>query len=90
MRVKIFKVAFEHVSVIRYPQYYRGDQPCVTPAAVPEEHWTSTEVERDEAAARVQIEGLHTLVARGELVRNVRLFEADAPQVEWRESEVAP
>lgn len=89
--MKIFKVSFEHVSVIRYPQYYRGDQPCVTASEVPEEHWTLTEVERDEEAARAQINGLHKLVAARELIRNVRLFEGDAPaQVEWREAEVTP
>lgn len=84
--MKVFKVSFEHVSAIRYAQYYRGDQPTVTPAEVPEEHWTLTEVERDEPAARSQIKGLHKLVAAGELIRNVRLFEGDAPQeIEWRE-----
>lgn len=79
----IQKISFEHVSAIRYPQYYRGDHPCVAPADVPDEHWSQVERSGDGIAA--QRNGLMLLMAHGELIRNVRTFEAAVLEPHWRE-----
>lgn len=76
------KVSFEHVSAIKHPEYYRGDAPAVLASEVPDEHWTWTEREGD---VDDQYQGLLELQASGELIRNVRLFEADpVPEPQWR------
>lgn len=78
-----YKVSFEMVSAIGHPEYYRGSRPCVRPEQVPDEHWHM--VERVGDGARAQYEGLRRLVAEGELIRNVRLWECAAlPEIEWR------
>jgi hypothetical protein len=82
----IRKVSFEHVSATAHPEYYHGDHPWwnVTPASVPDEHWALTERQGDDVDE--QYRGLLELIGRGELIRNVHLFEADAPaELEWRE-----
>ncbi len=84
--MKAWKVTFEHVSAVRHPEYYRGSRPCVAPADVPDEHWSKTEAEKDEAGARAQLAGLQRLVADGELVRNPQLWASeDLRPVRWQE-----
>lgn len=79
----IRKVAFDHVSAIAHPEYYRGDNPAVRPDQVPDEHWSHTERQGDVDS---QHEGLLELIQHGELIRNVRLYEADTPEpAQWRE-----
>jgi hypothetical protein len=83
-RPVIRKISFEHVSAIAHPEYYHGDSPAVRVEEVPDEHWTHTERQGDDLNR--QYCGLLELIAGGELIRNVRLFEADAPaEPEWRE-----
>jgi hypothetical protein len=82
----IRKVSFEHVSAIRHPEYYHGDYPCpdVDREGIPDEHWTRTERQGDDVTQ--QYEGLLELIGRGELIRNVHLYEAEAPvDPQWRE-----
>lgn len=79
----VMKVSFEHVSAIRHPEYYRGDHPCVSADQVPDEHWTRTEREGD--GVRKQYNGLLELIGKGELIRDVHLYEAEAVASEWRE-----
>ena len=76
------KVSWEMVSAIGHPEYYRGEHPCVAAAQVPDEHWHRVEREGDDGI-RVQYNGLRRLIDQGELIRNVQLFVATAPQ--WRE-----
>lgn len=80
----IGKVSFEHVSAIEHPEYYDGDRPIVSADSVPDEHWTYTE--RVGVKVTQQYNGLVRIMGDGELIRNPRLFEADAPsEPEWRE-----
>lgn len=79
----VMKVSFEQVSAIRHPEYYRGDHPCVSADQVPDEDWTRTEREGD--GARDQYNGLLRLMAAGELIRDVHLYEAEAVATTWRE-----
>lgn len=83
MSGRVYKVAFEHVSAIRHPQYYRGDRPAVAADVVPDEHWTY--VERIGDGCAEQYEGLVDLMRRGELIRDVVLCDADVPEPQWRE-----
>jgi hypothetical protein len=82
----IRKISFEHVSAIAHPEYYHGDSPCpgIDPAGIPDGHWTRTERQGDDVDE--QYRGLLELFARGELVRDVHLYEAEAPvDPQWRE-----
>lgn len=80
----IGKVTFEHVNAITHPEYYQGDMPAVQASGVPDEHWSYVERVGDDV--RQQYEGLLTLERRGELIRNPRLYEAEAPaEPVWRE-----
>lgn len=73
------RVTWEHVSAIGHPEYYRGDNPCVSASAVPDAHWTS--MERIGEDIQLQATGLRQLVREGELVRNVQEWEA--PDDAW-------
>lgn len=77
--MNIRKVSFEHVSAVGHPEYYAGDYPAVRPDSVPDEHWTLTERQGDDVDR--QYNGLIELMDRGELIRNVALYEAEAPSV---------
>ena len=81
---RILRLTFDYVSAVAHPQYYQGKKPCVQEQEVPDEHWTT--VDRVGDAILAQHRGLMDLIARGELIRNVHLFEADIPpQPQWRE-----
>jgi hypothetical protein len=85
-RPVIRKVSFEHVSAIAHPEYYHGNNPCpdIDPADIPDEHWTRTERQGDDVDK--QYRGLIELKGRGELIRNVILYESEAPvDPQWRE-----
>lgn len=79
----VMKVSYEHVSAIRHPEYYRGDHPCVSADQVPDEHWTRTE--REGGGVREQYNGLVRLMAAGELIRDVHLYEAEVVSPAWRD-----
>lgn len=86
----VLKISFEHVSAITHPQYYctaHGSHPAVTADQVPADHWTLTQrtSTRDGGGdIWAQYDGLRKLIADGELVRNVHVFEA-WPALEWRD-----
>jgi hypothetical protein len=87
--MSIRKVSFEYVSAISHPEYYRGDNPCVRPEEVPDNHWTKVERERSAEGATEQYNGLLELIGSGELIRNAELYEAETPaEPQW--SKVAP
>lgn len=81
----MLKVSFEHVSAIRYPQYYRNERPVVAPEDVPDEHWTLTERTGDGPGVWSQYNGLHRLIGEGELIRNPRVFETPVIEPTWRD-----
>lgn len=84
MSAGLRKVTFEHVSAIVHPEYYSGDRPRVRPEDVPGEHWSL--IERQGEGVEGQFAGLRQLMASGELIRDVHLYEADAPaEPQWRE-----
>jgi hypothetical protein len=75
--VKRYRVVFEAVSPLRYPQAYDGrDRPYLPAEQIPEKWWHEVVADQhgeNEASARSQVEGLHHIRAEGEYVRNVRL-----------------
>jgi hypothetical protein len=80
--VKIYKVSFELVNAHKHPQYYcgHGDQPATDVSRIPDEHWTYVENGSDEWDDVVdQATSLLEQIAQGELIRNVKVWEADAP-----------
>jgi len=79
------RLEWEHVSAYRHPEYYQGDNPQVRPEQVPDEHWEHLRRQDTGLNIAVQAEGLLGLVARGELIRNVRMFEAEIAEPTWRE-----
>jgi len=82
--MKAQKVTFEQVSAIDHPEYYQGDHPRVPAEMVPDEHWHRTERIGDDV--RGQYNGLRRLIEQGELIRNVRLYEANvSTEIEWRD-----
>lgn len=81
-----WRVRWEHVSPLSFPEAYDGAgrvRSGITAESVPNEVWTAPAREHvSEAAAREQYEGLLTLAAAGELIRNVRLEAAHEPKWE--------
>ena len=81
----IWRVEWQHVSAVRYPQFYAGDYPTVKPLDVPDQFWTTVHREsNDEQSIRTQFEGLQQLIIQNELIRNVKLFSAPGIQVDWQ------
>jgi hypothetical protein len=78
------KLAWEMVHPLTHPECYHGDYPAVTPDQVPESYWQPVETPPREDVDE-QYHGLHNLIAAGELIRNVRMFEADIVEPQWRE-----
>lgn len=80
---RVLKVSFAYVSAIAHPEYYRGDQPCVPASQVPDEHWSTAERTGD--GIWDQYNGLRGLLAAGELIRDVRVYEAEAVEPQWQD-----
>lgn len=80
--MKMLKVSFELVSPVEHREYYcrHGEHPATDPATIPDEHWKY--VERVGNDVYDQYRGLCTQVADGELIRNVKLWEAEVHWVE--------
>lgn len=81
-----YRIEFESISAIRYPQLYdlrteRARQD-IDRDLIPESWWTGTGREsEDEAGIRDQHAGLLKLIDEGEFIRNVRMLRSAAP--EW-------
>jgi hypothetical protein len=66
-----YRISFEFVNPISHPQAYRGDNPCVPAAMVPEDWWHRVERESyDLDDVQSQFDGLNSEIAKGELIRN--------------------
>ena len=76
-----YTVAFEYVSAVAHPRYYRGDRPRVRASDVRDEHWTHVQrTVEDPGEAGRQYEGLVALERAGELIRNVVMVaDVEAP-----------
>ena len=83
-----WRVEWQHVSAIAYPEYYASDNPVVVPSEVPDMYWTSVHREGSEDTIKSQYAGLKALVEEHQLVRNVTLWNAPAvTQVTWQRAE---
>lgn len=78
------RVSFEVVSPFAAGgAFYRGDNPTCRPEDVPDEFWTTTTREADEASIRDQATVLAQWAETGEqLIRNVRMFKVDRTETE--------
>lgn len=84
---KALRVSFESVSPIAYPEFYYHEHPRILASQVPEEAWRCHERSGyPEDGIWEQFNGLHKLMSQGELIRNVRLWEAERrPEAEWKD-----
>jgi hypothetical protein len=76
------KLTWEHVSAIAHPDCYAGDGPAVRREDVLESYWSPVETDPRGSVAE-QYNGIVLLIERGELIRNLRRYEAEIPDVEW-------
>lgn len=81
MSDKRFRLEWQSVSAIRWPEAYRGERPALLPEHCPDEMWHSTSREADDKSDILgQYQTLKRWAETGEeLIRNVWLFEATAP-----------
>lgn len=80
----MMKVSWEYVSPVAFPAAYNGSKPAMRPDDVPENWWEP--VQRQAAShemVREHYRGLVALQADGELIRNVKLWEAETPVPQW-------
>lgn len=71
------------VSAIGHPEYYRGDNPICSPNQVPDVDWHVVEKEGLFDDLIEQHSGLLLLISKNELIRNVQLFTATKPEIQW-------
>lgn len=82
--MKIYRLEFEMVDALSCPQFYRGENPICKPQDVPDRFWHKVKTEGDNPFA--QYNTLKRWAETGEqLIRNVKLFEGEASDIEWAE-----
>jgi hypothetical protein len=81
--VKIYKVSFELVNAVKHPDYYCGhgcgEHPATDVRSIPDEDWSYVEREGDLSSVADQAVNLLKQIREGELIRNVKVWEADEP-----------
>jgi hypothetical protein len=89
--VKIYKVSFELVNAVKHPDYYCGhgcgEHPATDASTIPDEHWSYVENRSDDLdEVADQAVNLLKQIRDGELIRKVKLWQADEP--EWSERSI--